>query len=226
LFSLSWEIISDTSLSLTMKSSALATCARVRLRMSIISLTMFRSTPCCFGDVAQVQQRDQRLRVGLLDRQVGVAEQDDVVVAIDLQRIEHRAMAMSPGAGACAGVAAMSTRRPAHRARLRAAPLPPARSRAPRIVEFAHDGLGLLVPAEHQGALGIGAGAPASTSADTDPARRRRAQDHGVVVLADRDDLSPAPMRVSIGGLTSTSPLPRMIPITADSLVSAEIASR
>ena len=91
-FSLTWESIRLTSLSLTMKSSALVTSASSRLRSSSISLTTLRSTSERSGDVAQVQQRDERLRVGALRGQVSRVGQHDDVVGV-LRRRGRRARA-------------------------------------------------------------------------------------------------------------------------------------
>ena len=42
------------------------------------------------GEIAQVQQRDQRLGVGFLDRQIAVAQQDHVLEGRGLDRRERR----------------------------------------------------------------------------------------------------------------------------------------
>ena len=96
------------------------------------------------------------------------------------------------------------------------------------VVELLDDGLRLAVPAEDEHALGRG-GQPLAMrqrAGVRQAAARIRAQHQRVVVFGDRDHLvAAARTSVSMGGLSSTSPLARMMPMTVESSY-AEITSR
>ena len=130
------------------------------------------------GDVAQVQQRDQRPRVGALRLEhVGVAEHDEVVVRLDVERVEQRPVGRvaARGLDASCSAGAARARRRTPRCAARSATTCIRRTRRDVRIELADDRGRAPVPAEHQRALRGCAGA-ARPSTDRLLARRSPAR--------------------------------------------------
>src|ERR1044071_5539172 len=140
-------------------------------------------------DVAQMQQRDERLRIGLLHRQpLRVAEDDDVLEALRVDRLERRAVGRVGGA-VLDGVASQGRAQFLDRFG-DAVPFGDHHQRRAGcriVVQLADDDRRARVPAEEQRALGsVGGGRAIGEQRGVD-ARRRLLHLYRLEILRDHD---------------------------------------